>query len=67
MHDLIKQVRDVLNDRPAPTSVGQSRVIDEASHLFDVLRARGLIEPPRYKLAPLDSVPPKSYAYGATK
>ena len=52
---------------PAPgheeAAPDQSQMIDHASRLFDELKARGLIEGPRYKLAPLDSVPPKTFSH----
>lgn len=67
MHDLIKQVHDVLNGQPRPASADQSQTIDRASKLFDDLKARGLIEAPRYKLAPLDSVPPKTFSHCPTR
>ena len=67
MHDLMKQVHDVLNGQPRLTSPDQSQMIDHASRLFDDLKARGLIEAPRYKLAPLDSVPPKTFSHCPTR
>ena len=67
MHDLTKQVRDVLNGQPRPASADQSQTIDHASRLFDELKAKGLIDAPRYKIAPLDSVPPKSFSHCPTR
>ena len=67
MYDLMKQVHDVLNGRPRLASSNQSQTIDHASKLFDDLKARGLIEAPRYKLAPLDSVPPKTFSHCPTR
>ena len=63
MHDLTKQVSDVLNSKPRPSSADQCQTIDHASKLFDELKAKGLIDAPRYKLAPLDSVPPKAFSH----
>lgn len=62
MYDLTKQVRDVLNGQQRPASADQSQMIDHASKLFDELKAKGLIDAPRYNLAPLDSVPPKAFS-----
>ena len=63
MYDLTKQVRDVLRGQPEPSSADQRQTIDHASKLFDELKAKGLIDAPRYKLAPLDSVPPKAFSH----
>lgn len=65
MEDLNKQVARLLatEQRPGPTEE-QSRVIRQASQLFDELRAKGLVDAPRYKLAPMDAVPPKSLSGG---
>lgn len=63
MYDLTKQVKDVLDGQPRSPSVDQSQTIEHASKLFDELRAKGLIDAPRFKLAPLDSVPPKAFSH----
>ena len=67
MYDLTKQVRDVLSNQTSPASANQSQTIDHASRLFDELKAKGLIDAPRYKLAPIDSVPPKSFSHCPTR
>lgn len=60
MEDLTKQVVDAIAGALAPASHEQSRVISKASDLYDELLARGFVDAPRYKLSPLDLVPPKS-------
>lgn len=65
MDDLSRQVLDAIRGQTVqPSAQRQSSAIDAASRLFDELQAKGLIEPPAFKLAPLDSVPPKSYCFG---
>ena len=67
MYDLTKQVHDVLKGQPGSSSADQRQAIDHASKLFDEMKAKGLIDAPRYKLAPLDSVPPKAFSHCPTR
>lgn len=67
MDDLATHVLDVLNGQQPLPSLQQAKTIDAASKLFDDLQARGLIERPTFRLAPLDSVPPKSFASGPAR
>ena len=64
MGDFSKQIGDGSNGQLRPSATEQSRTIDLACKLFDELKAKGLIDAPRYRLSPLDSVPPRSFRHG---
>jgi len=64
MEDLTKQVANVLAHFRSAAAQEQSRMILQASSLHDELEARGFVEAPRYKLAPMDAVPPKALSAG---
>lgn len=67
MDTLATHVLDVLNKQQALASAQQAQTIDAASKIFDELQAKGLIERPTFKLAPLDSVPPRAFAFGQSR
>lgn len=66
--DLAKQVDDLLQRAAFGQSTAvQASKIAAASRLFDDLAARGLVEPPSYRLAPLNAIPPKAQAFLGSK
>lgn len=57
--DLANQVDQLLESVKCNQNLLQSQSIEYATKVFDSLREQGLVEAPTYRLAPLNSVPPK--------
>ena len=60
--DLLKQVGDLIGriTSDSRASEQQSSRIAEAARIFDDLAARGLVDAPSYRLAPMNAIPPKA-------
>ncbi len=58
--ELAQRVAELLRKSEA---TGQSQMVAQATKLYDELLSKGLVEPPTYKIAPLNSVPPKAVSY----
>jgi hypothetical protein len=57
--DLAHQVDILLESVMSNQNCKQSQSIEYATKIFESLREQGLVDAPTYKLAPLNSVPPK--------
>lgn len=60
--ELEKQVTEVIDRQSVAQGSFQSQRIEEATRIFDQLVERGLIDRPSYRLAPMNSVPPKAFS-----
>lgn len=57
---LTQKIQELLDESSQTNSSGeQLKIIEEASKIYDDLCRTGLIEVTTYKLAPINSVPPK--------
>lgn len=57
--DLAHQVDQLLESVKRNQSFEQSQSIEYATKIFESLLTQGLVDAPTYKIAPLNSVPPK--------
>lgn len=61
--ELVKQIETILKQAEAQSLRTQDHTIKQASRVFDELVTKGLIDPPSYRLTPINAVPPKTLAF----